>query len=425
MEIRSKSEAKKKKSPKKNKKNPIFKSSIVTLLSTQIKSLDSITKIKKKIYKFKSPSLFSLIENPSSVFQQIYLLALSIRKQAIKIIDFDHQNVKKNDLAAESVLGWILSDIKKEYLRKKKNLRIRGTYPESKDLKRYIRSVGIIKYFEIKHEYLSLDEEALIQKFEMGNLSYHENEQLGSLPYRDRVVKGFVDYINNCLESHSRRLTISGRQSLGEYTGEVIDNIIQHSKMNNWKIVGYLDNTKEPYRCDIAIINFGKTFYETFKNLDENNYAFKEQIADVLSAHKAKKLFKKNKWTEENLITLLAIQQGISSKNIEKESTRGVGTYRLIKFFEDMHNEYNGDYSDNAKMAIISGKTHILFDGTYELKQNKDGFFNIAFNNTNDLYKKPNSEFVKNIDFNFPGTIISIQFKITETYTQEITEDGL
>lgn len=78
-----------------------------------------------------------------------------------------------------------------------------------------------------------------------------------------------------------------------------------------------------------------------------------------------------------------------------------------------------------TKMAIISGRCHILFDTTYNLKEE---FIDgkkvpiIAFNEENDLSKAPDINYVKKIEEYFPGTMISIEFYLDRRYIESQME---
>ena len=80
---------------------------------------------------------------------------------------------------------------------------------------------------------------------------------------------------------------------------------------------------------------------------------------------------------------------------------------------------------NNPIMAIVSGNGYILFDSTYTLKEeivNGKKIPIIAFNEENDLSKKPDSKYVKRIDENFPGTMISMEFYLDKEYIEKQME---
>lgn len=79
-------------------------------------------------------------------------------------------------------------------------------------------------------------------------------------------------------------------------------------------------------------------------------------------------------------------------------------------------------------MSITSGGCHILFDGTYTLKDvvYKDGrkVPIIAFNDKNSLNQKPDSNYVYALKNKFIGTVISMEFYLDRQYITEMLKKG-
>lgn len=368
--------------------------------------------------KIKLPSVFSMIENPEDSLSVLYTVASHSNNTKLKSIFLEYYEINQIDLAAETLLDVLVKELNKENKAKHNTIAIRGSYPESDNLERYIRAIGIISHFDIKHEMLSASEVEPLKLFKMRSKRENEENLTGSLDYKSRAVKDFVDHINSCLMMNGKELTNDARSNLAIYTGEIISNAEEHSGIDDWSIVGYLDNSSEGHICEIAIFNFGMTIAETFQALDKDHFTYKE-IKPYIELHKKKNIFGSG-WTEEELTTLIALQGSISSKNVTSEDTRGQGTVELIEFFQQIHSECITDGEAPAKMAIISGKTHILFDGTYQLKKNSDGRLVIAFNKDNDLYQKPESKYITRMGATrFPGTIISIRFPMDVSQTKE------
>lgn len=118
-------------------------------------------------------------------------------------------------------------------------------------------------------------------------------------------------------------------------------------------------------------------------------------------------------------MTLIALQGYVSSKNIDESTDRGQGTVDLIEFFQNVSKECLPEPSKKARMAIISGSTHIYFDGTHHIKQDETGKEVIAFNANNSLNDKPEKKYVRKMkDVSFPGTIIAARFPISERSTE-------
>lgn len=74
-------------------------------------------------------------------------------------------------------------------------------------------------------------------------------------------------------------------------------------------------------------------------------------------------------------------------------------------------------------MAILSGGTYILFDGTYRLGAGPNNARQIAFNTSNDLKLQPDHRYVRGLGgLQFPGTVISIKFPLASTSTLKVDE---
>jgi len=358
------------------------------------------------------PKVFSVIENPEITIKTILLFTEAIRSKRIKQVYFDHSNLKSIDLAAETIFDFIVLELNRESRSRKRSLDIvGGHYPKDPDLKRYLKAVGIIKNLGIRHEYLDPREEGKLEIFRMRNKKLAWSRSAGSADYKDKAVKDFVDHVDKCLSHRSKRLSKYGIKSLTDFTGEVLDNAEEHTDLDDWTIVGYLDSAKPEQICEIAIFNFGNTYADTFKELDKNDYAYKA-IEKYIEVHRKSGLFSSG-WKEEDLLTVVALQESISSKNRSSEDTRGSGTITLLEFFQRIHQECNTKEKPCIEMCILSGSTFIMFDGTYKLELDKSGRKIIAFNRENSLEKTPDKKYVRNLDkFFFPGTIISIRFPL-------------
>lgn len=363
------------------------------------------------------PAVFSIIEKPEDVLQTIFSLVNASREYRFKEVVFDHHLMIEADLAAEEILDFAAIEIIKEGKSRRRKIKFGGSYPANPNLKRFIRGIGIIRTLDVKHELLSKSEQQTLKIFKV-----HTKEKVGNITpwassYKEQVVKDFVNHINACLEDHGRMLSPASRDLLCKYTGEIIDNIKEHAGFEDWTIVGYLDNEERSHMCEIAIFNFGRTIAETFSELDHGSYAY-QQIAPYLQEHRRGSFFGKE-WAEEDLLTLVALQGDVSSKNLSGEDTRGTGTVDLIEFFQKVHGECVQD-GRRAKMAILSGSTHMLFDGTFQMKEDRHGRKVIAFNKDNDLTQKPERGYVRHLeDLHFPGTIISIRFPMQSSQTEK------
>ena len=402
-----------KKSKKRNLETVSYHSKIIDALKTGSGDYYNIKNVFAKVH---IPTNFSLITHPKESLATICKLANTARSGLkIKHYKFDHSNMETMDLSAECVLDLVATEIRREHRDKK--LRFGGVYPQKKSLQRLLRGIGIIKHLKVKHEYLNQSQMEKIEVFE-GRSKKGDTAKPGALSDAELEAKNLVDHINKCLSKTKRKLTEKAVQRLSTYAGEIMGNANEHSETHSWFIKGYYDHNCDPYYCEIAIFNFGKTIAETFSDIDEYSYAYKK-IAPYLRKHSNKF---SSKWEKEDLVTVMSLQRGVSSKNQSEKDTRGMGTMEMIEFFDKMAQECSTIHK--PEMAILSGSTHIRFGGKYLLSEDITRSGIIAFNDANDLNLPPNSDYISNIKpLYFPGSVISIRFPFSENQSLSISHD--
>ena len=230
-----------------------------------------------------------------------------------------------------------------------------------------------------------------------------------------------VEFYQKCLHTQGYELTMLGKNAFSNMIGEVINNSEQYSGINGtWHALGYFDKPEqgESYgKCRLVLMNFGNSIYDSLKEADTTEYT-----KNQLEKHTKKNynFIDKISYTEEMLWTLYSLQQNISKKRKDRNDDRGNGTIKLIKNFMDV-----GAKIENKKslMSITSGKCQILFDGTYKLdakNTNGKAYYQIAFNEDNDLNKKPDKKCVYNLQNKFPGTIISMELYLDRKYFEQL-----
>jgi len=363
------------------------------------------------------PKVFSVIHEPEDFLKSLYQFNFGGLDKLQKIT-INHSKVTQLDLAAESILDFLIIELEKT---KKGRLQLQGHLPKDPATKRYVRATGIIKNLDIKDQLLDSEQEKLHRVFSMRSKRLNPNASLDSKDWKDIAVEDFVEHINLCLKDHDKRLTKKAQGELSKYTGEILINAEEHSGMDEIIITGYLDNSNSTHLCEIAIFNFGKTIADTFREMPDTSYTH-EEIDGYITEHQKSRWFG-SEWTKDDLLTVVALQGHISSKNLHRNQDRGQGTVDLIEFFQRMHRQCIDVEQNNSKaeMAILSGSTHIYFDGTYSMQKNSVGRKVIAFNQANDLHKKPDSKYVKNLhNLSFPGTIISIRFPMKHENTESL-----
>ncbi len=366
------------------------------------------------------PKVFSIIDTPKQSLKQIYIfISKLLRAGKVEHIRIDHQKLTNFDLAAESIFDLLTTEFMKESDSQNKKISISGVYPDSDKLKRFIKSMGIVSKLNVKQEIMSNESEPDLRIFDERCKSSSIVDSTNSSDHKENTVRKFVDHINECLSTNGRRLTNEAVDELGDYTGELLTNAEDHSGRQEWFIAGYLDNATDNKICEITIYNFGDSIAKTFKNLSGDDYTF-SIINPYIEKH-AKSGFFDKQWKEDDLLTLVALQGDISTKNVDELGDRGQGTVDMINFFQQVQKECSNNLGSIAKMAVLSGNTHILFDGKYDMQVDRNDRSIIAFNKSNSLNEKPDSNCIQNLGkVYFPGTIISFRFSVKNLDLEEI-----
>lgn len=369
------------------------------------------------------PKKFSVIENPTGFIDALKAVAVVSRSSSVSELSFDYSKTVQIDLAAESILGCITREVESELDVNNRKLRqVGGLYPDRKYLKNIIRSLGTIKHLKIKHELIEEGDSELLKIFEASRGVKVSTLGTDMEDKKTKTILKFVEHINECLKSNGRELSEVGREFLFKSTGEVIGNAEDHTDQGEWTICGFLDNEAEGHTCEIAIFNFGRSIAESFTSLSPEDYA-RTQIQDVLLLH-ARKRFHGRYWQQDDLYTLLALQENISSKNKSQYDNHGTGTMDLINYFYELCGECDSNNKNSAKMAILSGSTHILFDGKYEVFRDQHQAQRITFNAEKSLEVPPDRAYVKHLRKHyFPGTIISIKIPMDSVSHKEESHD--
>ncbi|WP_296378157.1 hypothetical protein [Winogradskyella sp.] len=233
-----------------------------------------------------------------------------------------------------------------------------------------------------------------------------------------RIVSFFNDQLRKC---SLYELTEIGVNNLEGIISETIDNSEQHSFfMGEWFVCAYFFEDKnvdigdKVIEAQLHFMNLGSTIYKSFEKRREQN----KSMSEFLDETSMKILAKTKHFEKENLITLLSLNEGVSSLRYEDEG-RGTGTIKLLRAFFDI-----GDHEDKKrglypKMAILSGKTLINIDNKYKYTKSKTGKVVIPLNDEKDAYSPPNPSHLKNLKKKFPGTVISLRVYLNENNLKE------
>ena len=298
------------------------------------------------------------------------------------------------------------------------SLRFRGSFPDSLSERLIVLATGLPKALGVP---LPEPEGFLTFPLQMGR----KGTATGRVSQTSEIVAtGIARYINRCLEQYGWALNPIGAQYLTALVGEVLGNAEDHSARRHWWVSGYLRQPSGTAYgdCHISIFSFGRSISESMQDLPTESLLYKE-MARLISKHKRQSFFDTRKWEPENLQTVYALQEGVSRHNTGTETLghRGKGTADLIAFFSKLGQ--STDVVARPTMCLVSGRTHILFDGTYQMREMPfhDGTARvIAFNKQNDLSRPPDPRTVKWLHRPFPGTLISLRFYIDSDHLQRL-----
>lgn len=354
------------------------------------------------------PSIFSLITNPEKSIQTLKKIFTAIQNEKVQELFLDYSKCEELGLCASSVTDIIILNGIKYRRIINRPLNTRGNVPKSKEAREIFIISGLVKHLGISK----------IENKNTVRLDIIKNEEQGKMT--DKIIQ----YYDKCLNTQNYQLTAQGKSKFAHMIGEVLDNVNQHAgELATWYASGHfnIDKDRKDGKCRLVLFDFGDSIYEGLQREDTTEYT-KKLLRDKTKEHY--NIFNK-KWNEEPLWMLYVLQYNVSRKRVDIEDDRGKGTIKLIDNF--MHIGKNMD-GNNPIMAILSGNGYILFDSTYTLKEkmvDDKQIPIIAFNEENDLLKKPDSKYVKRIDENFPGTMISMEFYLDKEYIEKQMEASL
>jgi hypothetical protein len=371
---------------------------------------------------FKIPKIFSIIEDYNETTIFLNKLFNSLYNQSYEDIYIDYSECEQIDVGASMCMDIILSEFIKYFENlikgnhKVKIAKIRPINFERYDIEKILFSIGAyrnIKGFKLNNDKI-LDFPILI-----GN---KQNPRLAE--EREVHITKTVDYIIDCLKTLNKTLTGPAETNLYKTIGEILQNADEHSDTNYRYSIGYFEKDNEKDNnygvFNLAILNFGNTFYETFKNPECNNIEVVEQMKNLSQKYTSWSLFKKNSFEEETLWTLYALQDGVTRI---ADWERGNGAIRFIESFFKLKG--NEECDNISKMTLTSGHTRIIFDGNYQIVEKERGkenkkFKMMTFNESGNIEELPDSKYVKHETNYFPGTLLSAKIRIDFNNTENI-----
>jgi hypothetical protein len=385
----------------------------------------------------KIPERFSFITNPEATIATIDEMAASLKDRRIATVFFDHSDCEELDLCASAVMDTLFLARKGIYQRGARKINAGGAYSKKNDdVNVLLVSNGIIRNLNIaRPRNIPPEVQERLRVFPLKTGYRTPPEQSSDV---ERTATRLVEFFNSCLAMEGFRLKDEKASNLMDLIAEVVNNSDEHSgdhhKGPRWYAIGYHKTSEMPGKggeCHIVLFNFGLSIYQSLK-LPETSERVKAEISRLADLHRKKGFFDRlieisqnlvllrgRLWQEDALWTLYALQEGVSRFQYQPGGEdRGNGTVRLIEFFMKLA-------SEDPKMVILSGRTWILFDGRHDLKTIIRGGEKrkvIAFNDENDLNFPPDPLHVRTLEENFPGTLVSLKFKLRSEDLAKISE---
>lgn len=368
------------------------------------------------------PELFSLVDNTDESFAFIKDVINCIYHNKVKKLRLDYSNCETMHLEAQIYLDVLLRDIfiysrklsekypHYSYLESVKPIKIKNN-----NVRKLLYSIG--SFAILRKESIKFDD---IVPYNLCEFKINPTgNKLFNIETKERHVTEMVEYVIDSLDRMNIELTADSIENLSIIIGEILINAEEHSTNKHRFSIGYFQEhgmDMEQYGIfNLAILNFGETIYDKFK---DENCPRQDLVAQMekLSNEYTKKRFFGSTIKEETLWTLYALQEEVTSVSPEKNRKRGNGSIKFIESFFNLKGN-NGNQDDISRLAILSGNTSIIFDGTYgiqEIKKSSEKFKVMTFNNEGNISNKPDSKYVKFVENYFPGTIISAQILISK-----------
>lgn len=384
----------------------------------------------------KVPQNFSLIHNPESAIEVFEELNY-IHKLDIEGVYFDHSACTEIDIGASTVMDIFALNLN-NYFRHRKTLDFEGAYPKDTKVKSLLISSGIMSHLGVDNDARKNLIDAGITKpfnllsggrhtstFRVGNSTTLKSSDGASVS--DLAATKVVDYFLECLETQGFGLEAEGQAYLTQIVGETINNCELHSgEFCQWFASGYYYSHANDQcgELHLSIVNFGQTIYEGLKYCSKSQKT-KDELTNLSNEHSG--FFRINKWDEETLWTLYALQDGVSKEKTDDSGVdRGNGTIQLISAFQSIGGNMNGGIPE---MSIISGNSYIYFNTDPISKLSKVNVggterYHVAFNETNDIRKPPSDKHVRKLKNYFPGTAITMRFFLDKKYIERVKKGG-
>lgn len=381
----------------------------------------------KRSYIVTTPENFSFIHDADEAMNCIAsLLAIprnSKLKPRAKEIHIDQRRCKTIGLGATAVFDVCALLIRSEQRLRSKGYRFTGSFPDDEQVCNQVKVMGITKHLEVAGTNAPKEFEDNVVQLPLQR-GRKRNEDWKGKNDQESVSSRLAKYLNECFTTASSfSLTQSATRQILKWTGEIITNAEEHSGVDDWYAMACMLPMKTTSsaiigKCELVIFGFGKSIYQTLSS-SSTPQDLREQIESLVTEH-TKSGFFQHKYKPEDLWTLYALQEGVSSRH-SVSAPGGTGTVRLIEAFQTLGQTVDDD--KKPEMVLLSGSTRIIFNQRYKMQPEdvEGGPRNIiAFNAQNSLREKPDPKCVGSIEGFFPGTLLSFKFYVDQRFLETL-----
>lgn len=217
-------------------------------------------------------------------------------------------------------------------------------------------------------------------------------------------------------------LTQDGKSNIANMVGEILDNAERHSVVGgdgDWTMAAFMmkaPGETSAMRCHLAFLSVGRSIAETIATAPASMRAYCDGYA---RGHA------KCGRSRETLITIVALQDGVTSSHSAHDGNRGgTGLQDTLEFIGGLA----GAPDPNADVAvtIVSGKScirlrHPILVGRRDGKNRRVQWCNAA----NDPQYPPDADVAFDLPAHFAGTLVSVAFTLDPgLFVPEGSHDG-
>lgn len=356
------------------------------------------------------PRRFSFLEDPDTATAVIEQIEDAVRNPKIRFLTIDHRRCEHLDLCASALMDTALLRARDRRKYEQNALIISGKLSnKSIRVNTMLAAAGLPHRLKLPAYEVPAELKNIFKVFDMreGTASHNDSSK-----QRNSCGTALTEYFNECLKSKGYELTEIAQNRIGCLITEVIGNAEEHG--GAWHATGFWDGSQGEGtgNCHIVIFNSGASIFESILRPDSSE-DLRSKLERKTQEHTVQGNFNKN-WNKECLWTVYALQDKVSRfTGLPNGKGRGNGTVDMIEFFDDLA------APEHKKMCIVSGGVGIQFDGKYRLSQDSDGLKTIAFNDSNDLSKPPNPNYVTPLNLPYRGTMVSIRLEIDAQHLQK------